>query len=229
MKENDLDLFLSMGYYRMQQEIFTCQYVIFDGRLYPVYWLRIVLKAVEYGPKQSRLFRINEKFSVTVKPFVLTEEIERLYTLYRNSLDFDASDSVEACLFDGATHTVFDTQVVEVRDQNTLIAAGVFDNGNRSIAGIMNFYHPAYRKQSLGKYLMLLKMKYAQLQQKEYYYPGYLVKDYPKFDYKLFACAAATEVYNDQNGQWLAFSWETVMALAAKRVNEDSSPRPGDS
>lgn len=229
MKASDLDLFLSMGYYRMQQEIFTCQYVMFDGRLYPVYWLRIALKAVEYGPKQTRVLRINEMFSVTVKPFVHTEEIERLYALYRNSLDFDAPDSVEACLLDGATQTIFDTKVVEVRDQDTLIAAGIFDNGDQSIAGIMNFYHPAYRKQSLGKFLMLQKMKHAWLERKAYYYPGYLVKDYPKFDYKLFACQSATEVYDDQTGKWLPFSWETVRALGGDRGNGALSARAGGS
>lgn len=225
MRAIDLDLFLSMGYYRSQQEIFTCQYVMFNGRLYPVYWLRIVLKDVEYGPKQARVLRINEAFSVTVKPFVRTDEIEKLYALYRNSLDFDAPDSVEACLLDGATQTVFDTRVVEVRDQNTLIAAGIFDNGDQSIAGIMNFYHPDYRKQSLGKYLMLQKMKYARLERKAYYYPGYLVKDYPKFDYKLFACQAATEVYDDQTGRWLPFSWEIVRVLGGDRANGDLPSR----
>lgn len=216
-------MFLSIGYFRMQQEIFTCRYVVFDDALYPVYWLRIVLADVQYGPKQSRLFRINAPFSVTVKPFVLSRELDTLYALYRNSIDFDAPGTIDACLLDGAIQNVFDTCVIEVRDENTLIAAGIFDNGDRSIAGIMNFYHPAYRKQSLGKYLMLLKMQYAQQQEKDYYYPGYIVWGFPKFDYKLFACEAATELFDDSSGRWLPFSWETVIALNASRIDEESS------
>ena len=215
MKGSELDFFLSIGYFRMQQEIFTCQYVVFDNTLYSVHWLRIVLADVNYGPKQSRLLRINSVFSVTVKPFILTEEAEALYALYKNSLTFDAPESIEACLMAGARESVFDTYAVEIRDGGKLIAAGIFDKGEDSIAGIMNFYHPDYRRYSLGKYMMLQKIDYARQQQKAYYYPGYLVHKYPKFDYKLFACEEATEVFDENNDRWLPFSWDTITALTA--------------
>ncbi|WP_338875718.1 arginine-tRNA-protein transferase [Spirosoma sp. SC4-14] len=220
MKRSELDICLSKGYFRMQQYIFTCQFVAFDNILYSVHWLRIVLGNVSYGKSQLRLLKQNDPFSVTIKPFRLTDEIEALYTLYRNAINFDAPGSVESCLFDGATYNVFDTYVVEVRDGALLIAAGIFDNGTHSIAGIMNFYHPAYRKYSLGKFLMLQKINHARHQQKIYYYPGYLVHNYPKFDYKLFPCEAATEVYDAHSGIWLPFLWETVNAQSAELMNQ---------
>lgn len=213
MKGSELDFFLSLGYFRMHQEIFTCQYIIFDTIICPVHWLRIDLKKVRYGPKQARLLRINATFSVTIKPFALSDELEKLYSFYKTAIDFDAPESVEACLLNGATQNVFDTYVIEIRDGAMLIAAGIFDDGQRSIAGIMNFYHPDYRKYSLGKYLMLQKINHAQRQQKEYYYPGYLVSNYAKFDYKLFACQEATEVFDDSNDRWLSFSWETIASI----------------
>lgn len=219
MKGSKLDLCLSNGYFRMQQRVFTCHFEFFGNQLCPVLWLRVVLANVSYGKDQRRLLRANEKFSVTVKPFVLSEEIETLYALYRSSVNFDAPDSIESCLLDGATHNAFMSYVVEIRDKNKLIAAGIFDNGLQSIAGIMNFYHPAYRKHSLGKYLMLLKINHAQAHEKTYYYPGYLVANYPKFDYKLFPCAAATEVFDSVNGVWLPFSWETATALSEGIIN----------
>ena len=198
----------------MQQDIFTCQVVLFGDSLCSVHWLRIVLANVKYGTKQLGLLRRNEKFSVTIKPLVLSREIENLYKLYKSAINFDAPDSVESCLLDGATYTVFDTYGIEVRDENRLIAVGIFDNGNQSIAGIMNFYHPEYRKYSLGKYLMMLKINYARSQHKAYYYPGYLARNYTKFDYKLFPCEAATEVFDSGYGRWLPFSWSTVVALS---------------
>ena len=220
MKGSKLDICLSNGYFRMQQHVFTCQAEFFGNRLCPVLWLRVVLANVRYESKQRRLLRINEKFSVAIKPFVRSEELETLYTVYENSVDFDAPDSVETNLLDGAAQNAFASYVIEVRDGSQLIAAGIFDDGFRSIAGIMNFYHPEYRKYSLGKYLMLLKINYAQTQQKTYYYPGYLVSDYPKFDYKLFPCEAATEVFDSASGRWLPFSWETVAALSADIMGE---------
>lgn len=199
----------------MQQQVFTCRFVYFDEVRYPVHWLRVCLAAVFFGPKQNRLFRINSAFTVVVKPLVITRELEALYDLYWHRLDFDAPYSIESCLMGGISQTVFDTYVVEVRDQGALIAVGIFDNGHQTIAGIMNFYHPDYHRQSLGKYLMLLKIRYAQQQGKSHYYPGYLIGNYPKFDYKLFACQVATEVYDAPNGEWLPFSWQTARALEA--------------
>ncbi|GAB3512087.1 hypothetical protein GCM10027341_52430 [Spirosoma knui] len=215
MSGHELDFWLSRGYFRMQQRLFTCQLLMFDDLFYSAHWLRIAIRNVTYGKDQLRLLRINDKFTVTIKPFILSDEIERLYSLYRQSITFDAPESVESCLLGGALHSVFDTYIVEVRDEGRLIAGGIFDNGSTSIAGIMNFYDPAYRKYSLGKYVILQKMKHAQLHRKTYYYPGYLVHKYPKFDYKLFACPSATEVFNSLDDVWLPFSWEAVTAESA--------------
>lgn len=214
MRGRDLDLYLSEGYFRMQQDLFTCRYVFFEDKLCQVYWLRLVLPNVIYGKSQLRILKINGGFEVSVTPFRLTQELETLYAVYKGGIDFDAPESVESCLLNGSVFNVFDTYVVEVRDGGRLIAAGIFDNGLESIAGIMNFYDPAYRKQSLGKFLMLQKIEYARRVGKTYYYPGYLAKDYPKFNYKLFACEPATEVFDDYNGIWYPFSWERVQGLS---------------
>ncbi len=214
MKGSDLDLYLSLGYFRMQQTVFTCRYVVFDNVFSPVFWLRIDLARAELGRKQRTLLKIRDKFAVQVKPFVLSEEIETLYAIYRHSIDFDAPGSVAECLFSGASSNLFDTYSVEIRDNNRLIAVGIFDNGSNSIAGIMNFFDPAYQKYSPGKSLMLLKMDHAKLQRKAYYYPGYLASEYPKLNYKLFACEAATEVYDDYRDIWYPFSWERITALS---------------
>jgi len=205
-----LDFYLSQGYYRMQQDLFTCRFLPIDDALYTVHWLRFALAEVHYGSAQRRLLRLNAPFSVTVQPFQLTAELENLYALYRGSITFDAPPTVESFLLAGATHNLFTTAVMEVRDGDQLIAAGIFDVGVSSLAGIMNFYHPAYHKHSLGKYLMLLKMEHAQRHQKAYYYPGYMVHNYPKFDYKLFPCPAATEVFDCFSRQWVPFSWDVV-------------------
>ncbi|MDF7812448.1 GNAT family N-acetyltransferase [Hymenobacter sp. YC55] len=210
-----LDFYLSQGYYRMHQDLFTCQFLPIDGGFYTVHWLRLVLADVQYGPEQRRLLRLNERFSVRFRPFQLTDELEALYAVYRRSITFDAPATVEEFLLAGATHNIFNTEVIEIRDGEQLIAAGIFDNGARSLAGIMNFYDPSYRRHSLGKYLMLLKINHAIRQQKTYYYPGYLVYNYPKFDYKLFPCLAATEVFDCRSSQWLPFSWEAVASQSA--------------
>lgn len=213
MKGSTLDLYLSKGYFRMQQDLFTCRFVMFDHTFSPVHWLRIDLSQAYLGKKQLALLRIREKFSITIRPFVLTDEVNQLYAHYRRSIDFDAPDTIASSLYTDFSQDAFNTYAVEIRDRGLLIAVGIFDMGQRTIAGIMNFYHPAYRKYSLGKCLMLLKMEFARMQRMAYYYPGYIASDYPKLNYKLFACEAATEVYDDYSDMWYPFSWETVSAL----------------
>ena len=215
-----LDFYLAQGYYRMQQDLFTCQFVPFDGRLYTAHWLRIDLARVAWGPEQRRLLRRNARFAATVRPFRLTEEYEELYARYRAAITFDAAPTVAAILLGEATHNVFNTLSIELRDEGRLVAVGVLDQGARTLAGILNFYDPAYHKHSLGKYLLLLKTDFARRRHLDYYYPGDLVHDYPKFDYKLFACAAATEAFDSISGQWVPFSRAAVKAKSAELFAE---------
>lgn len=215
-----LDYYLSLGYYRMNQDLFTCRFLPVESTLHTVHWLRLVVPQVQYGSKQRQLLRQDARFAVTVQPLRLTAEYEALYARYYQSVGFDTAASLEALLLAGATHSVFNTHIIEVRDGGQLIAAGVFDCGTDSIAGIVNFYDPDYRKYSLGKYLLLLKTEYARQRQLAYYYPGYLVQGYPKFDYKLFACLAATEVFDCRSSQWLPFSWEAVNEQSAALLGE---------
>ena len=210
-----LDYYLSQGYYRMGQNLFTCQFLPLETGLYTTHWLRLAVARATYGPKQRHLFRLSERFGVAVRPFRLTPEYEELYARYYQAVDFEGNPSLADLLLDGNSHNVFDTNILEVRDGDRLIAAGVFDSGADSIAGIVNFYDPVYHKYSLGKYLMLRKLEHARHHELAYYYPGYLVHNYPKFDYKLFACPAATEVFNAATYQWRPFSWEEVNRQAA--------------
>ncbi len=211
-----LDFYLAQGYYRMQQELFTCHFVPFDGRLYTAHWLRIDLARVEWGPEQRRLLRRNARFAAIIRPFRLIDEYEELYARYRAAITFDAAPTIEAVLLGEATHNVFNTQIIELRDEGRLIAAGILDYGDRTLAGILNFYDPTYHRHSLGKYLLLLKTDHARRLRLDYYYPGYLVHAYPKFDYKLFACTAATEVYDSVRGLWVPFSKEAAAAQSAE-------------
>ena len=213
-----LDYYLGQGYYRMQQDLFTCRFLPRGHTLHTVHWLRVLLPLVRYGARQRQLLRQNSHFAVAVRPLpAISAEHEALYARYHASLDFDTAPTLAGLLLgEGSSgHNVFSSYVVEVRDAGRLVAAGVLDRGADSIAGIVNFYDPDYRKYSLGKYLLLQKTEYARREGLACYYPGYLVHGYPKFDYKLFACEAATEVYDCLADAWHPFSWSEVARQAA--------------
>lgn len=210
IKGSMLDDYLSCGWYRMGQFIFTGHVMIMKDQIHLLHWLRLSIAKVTYGKKQLALLTKNKQFNTQTKPFAITAEIEALYALYKASVEFEASASVHAYLMEGNENNVYETNLIEVRDGIKLIAVGYFDEGNNSIAGIINFYHPEYKSFSLGKYLMLLKIEYGRKTGKEWYYTGYIVNGYPKFDYKLFPDINATEIFDRLTETWSSFQWPPV-------------------
>ncbi|MBX3242096.1 MAG: hypothetical protein KIT80_13995 [Chitinophagaceae bacterium] len=213
-----LDTFLARGWYRMHQTIFTTNHIIDDDKSYRVFWLRYNLQHYTHHKLSRQILHKNRFFTTLIKPFTLTTELENLYTLYRQTITFDGAPSVKHWLFHNEDAlNIYDSHLVEIRDNDHLIAAGVFDKGKQSIAGIMNFYHPGYKKYSLGKHLILTKLDFATREGYTHYYPGYLVHGYPKFDYKLFIGKDRTEVYIPELKRWFPYSDQLMDIVVNER------------
>ena len=204
IKSDVLDRFLAAGWYRMHGTVFTTNYVNEKDPTTRVYWLRYAVNNVRVS-KHKELIKRNAAFTAIYRGLVITKEMNDLYAAYYDSIEHDCSANLQGIL--GAqAKSVFDSYVIEVRNGDKLIAAGIFDKGNDSIAGIVNFYHPDYKKYSLGKYLMLLKLQYCRDNKIGWYYPGYFGPELPKFSYKLFMDKTATEVFIPEVKKWIQFS-----------------------
>jgi len=158
------------------------------------------------GLLEKGWFRMYDTMFTTLRhqPLILTEEMEQLFALYKDSKPFVGYHSLVSAFISGIG--VFDTWVVTVRDEHKrLIAIGFFDKGSESIAGIMNVYHPEYEKYSLGKFLLLAKIYFCRKNNLQWYYPGYIMREPSKFDYKLFPDKAASEVFVAGPGIWVPY------------------------
>lgn len=198
-----LDEYLSRGWFRMGQNIFTTNFLSFKSHFYSAVWLRVVLD--EYTPDNTelKLRKLNGRFTLQVGKASITPEKEELFGRYRENISFEASASLHQLLQGKVSHNVYDTLEVTLYDDEKLIACGFFDLGMMSAAGITSFYDPAYRKHSLGKYLIYLKMNFCRDAGLRYFYPGYFVPGYPFFDYKLSIGKAALEYLDFCSGNWL--------------------------
>jgi arginine-tRNA-protein transferase len=202
------DHYLAQGFYRMRQNIFTTDDYLDTDTLcmFDVFWLRTKIQELP-EPKTHKIWKLNKHFTVSIGPAKYTNELNQLYEHYRNHMTFDAHESIEHFLIGEEKYCDFNSGIIEVRDNQKLIAAGYFDLGLNSIAGNLNFYDPNYKKYSLGKYLMLLKIAYAQSRHCTYYYTGYLAAGNTKFDYKLFPDPQAVEVLiKQENYTWFPFT-----------------------
>lgn len=199
-----LDSYLANGWYRYGSHIFTIDTFSENGTIYPVYWIRYSTSAVKLGNKHEKIIKRCSGFQVMIRPFALTEELEQLHDLYFLNIEFTTSVTIKELLED-TDNNIFDSYLIEIRDGEKLIAAGIFDGGKESIAGIKNFYHPDYKKYSLGKMLMLLKHRFCVRSGLTYYYPGYIAPGNPRFDYKMFLCPDATEVFDATTQSWVGY------------------------
>lgn len=199
----ELDAYLKRGWFRMGPRIFTTNFVHFKDQIYSTVWLRILLNEYEADSTQTKLFKRNTAFRTTIKPLEITEEKEELYVRYKQSLPFQPSDSIHQLLMGRITsHSIYNTLEVNVRDGDKLIACGFFDLGETSAMGISSIYDPAYKKYSLGKYLIYTKIQYCQNLKLRYFYPGYFVPGYSFFDYKLTIGRSALEFLQLSSQQW---------------------------
>lgn len=226
-----LDYYLSKGYYRMGQSIFTTDLIPMGMLLYPVYWLRTDVNRLDRNMLDRKLHKAKKKFTIEITEAQITEEINRVYEEYRHYVDFNAYESVHACLFADSNHNIFHTKMMLIRDGTALVAVGYFDCGNISLMGILNFYRPSHKRYSLGKLLMLLKIEYALLRGFRYYYTGYFSTRHPKFDYKFFPDKNAIDVYLSTLQKWVPYQSVThdmldyLLMTRLKTMHDDQTKK----
>lgn len=201
-----LDNYLAEGYYRYRQLLFTTFYIEYLGALHDVFWLRTDVSSVKAGSSSNKILRQNKSFTYSITPLQITTEMEELFALYREYVPFEHAQSIHDNLYGDSSNNIFDSYVIKVFDGDMLIAFGCFDKGEKSIAGILNAYHPKYKKYSLGKYLILLKIEYCIQNQITYYYTGYIGLGLHYFDYKVFPDKNAVQVLLHEPPIWVPYN-----------------------
>lgn len=202
----ELDEYLAKGWFRMGQTIFTTSFLYFKGVMYDAIWLRTSLPELQFDSTFGRLKKQNSKFEIVIRKAEFTSEKEALYQKYKSSMAFEPSASIQDLLYGQDESDIYNTWEVCLYDFNRLIAVGFFDLGNASAAGISSFYDPEYKKYSLGKYLIYLKVEYSQTQGMQYFYPGYFAPGYRLFDYKLEIGKSKLEYFDTKSLTWKSIS-----------------------
>jgi hypothetical protein len=210
----EFDMYLSLGWYRMRQHLFTCTHLFdfndameFSG-LRRVWWMRFAIQYIDARDSHLKLRRRNGKFTYQFSPLdELSEEDAWLFRTYRNYIDFDTYDNLEDALWGSKENKlVFNSWILRIYDQQQLIALGVFDKGERATSSQLHCYDPAYAKNSLGKYLMLLTIDHLKRENYDWYYPGYVFAGHPKMNYKLFLGKDCGEYFDPDEEQWFSFN-----------------------
>lgn len=189
----------------MGQTIFTTHFLCFGDQFYSTLWIRQNLENYTFRKSLRKILRKNDQqFRCHFGAVELTDEKELLYQLYRQNFPGVIAPSLLESLQDGGETNVYKTVEFSVYDGDKLIALSFFDLGETSVASILGIYHPAYTNQSLGFYTMIKEMEYAMEQGFKYFYPGYIVPGYQRFDYK--TRIGAVDYFNMRTGRWLPYA-----------------------
>jgi leucyl-tRNA---protein transferase len=215
---SELDRYLSEGWFRMGQTIFTTNFLNFKNQFYSAIWLRIVLGQYTEDKTEQKLRRQNGRFKMVIRPAQIDQEKEMLFTSYKDSVAFEASPSLEHLMFGRASTNIYNTFEVALYDGSALIACGFFDVGEHSAAGISSFYDPRYKKYSLGKYLIYLKIRYCIEKGLRFFYPGYFVPGYSFFNYKLEIGKQALEYLQLSTTEWLPIANFSTDAIPIQQM-----------
>lgn len=198
-----LDDYLARGWYRMGGSIFTTHFLFFQGKPYSAIWIRLDLDDFKFSKSQRKLLRKNGTiFNVAFAPRTIDEEREEVYQEYAEHFDGRLSPSIADSLEDYEIDSVFNTYETTVRTRQTdkLVAASYYDVGEESAASILGFYLPHMSGFSLGYYTMLLEIQFCLERGIRYYYPGYVVPGYERFDYKMRL--GASQFYDMRTNGW---------------------------
>lgn len=205
MVPEELDSYLARGWYRMGQTIFTTHFLCFNHHFFSAIWVRLSLENYQFRKSLRKIIRTNQtEFQTEIRRAFIDTEKEQLYQKYKASFQGVLAPSLKDSLLDGEDFNIYDTQEVSIYDGKQLIAVSFFDQGKDSVASIMGIYDPDYQKNSLGFYTMLMEIAFCLKQKLPYYYPGYIVPGYPRFDYKLRI--GDVEYYDLRTYEWQPFA-----------------------
>lgn len=200
LEPRELDLFLEKGWFRLGSGLFTTSFLTFEDTLFDAFWLRVNLPEFELSGSQRQILKKISGFRVTTGKAVFTEEKEALFGKYRESVSFQPAKYLAGILSDQTG--IFDSHEVCIYDGDRLVACGIFDLGEAGAEGIVSFFDPDYKRLSPGKALVLNKILFCKERGLKWFYPGYVVPGYPRFDYKLDIARENSEYYDVTLGEW---------------------------
>jgi arginine-tRNA-protein transferase len=149
---------------------------------------------------------MNQELKLTVATAGFNEEYFDLYRRYLNSRHTGGSmaDPEEGDFKQFLYSKWSNTQFLEYRLDDRLVAVAVTDVVSDGVSAVYSFFDPEMVRHSLGTYCILKQIEYAKELELDFVYLGYWIKHHPKMHYKVNF--KPLQIYRDE--QWLTL--ETV-------------------
>ena len=162
---------------------------------------RLPLKKFKPSKSQRRCMRKNIETRVNIKPAIFEQAHYDMYLRYQAIRHPDGSmiNASPENYFSFLSSSWCNTQFVEFSINNELAGIAIIDQFDEAWSAVYTFFEPKFSDYSLGVYAILWQIQQANLQQKEYLYLGFWLKDCKKMSYK--TCYQPIQLLIDK--QWV--------------------------
>ena len=162
---------------------------------------RLPLKKFKPSKSQRRCIRKNIETRVKIKPAIFEQAHYDMYLRYQAIRHPDGSmiNASPENYFSFLGSSWCNTQFVEFSIHNELAGIAIIDQFDEAWSAVYTFFEPKFSDYSLGVYAILWQIQQANLQQKEYLYLGFWLKDCTKMSYK--TCYQPIQLLIDK--QWV--------------------------
>lgn len=147
---------------------------------------RLAVNEFKINRNQKRCLKKNSQTRAIVKPPVFEQQHYDMYMRYqkmRHGEGSMAESSPDEYLnFLGSTWC--DTRFVEFSIGSKLAGIAVIDYLDNALSAVYTFFEPEFSSHSLGVYAVLWQIEQAKLQQREFLYLGFWIKNCKKMSYK---------------------------------------------
>ena len=162
---------------------------------------RLPLKGFKPSKSQRRCMRKNIETRVNIKPAIFEQAHYDMYLRYQ-AIRHPGGSMINASpenYFRFLSSSWCNTQFVEFSINNELAGIAIIDQFDEAWSAVYTFFEPKFSDYSLGVYAILWQIQQANLQQKEYLYLGFWLKDCTKMSYK--TCYQPIQLLIDK--QWV--------------------------
>ena len=162
---------------------------------------RLPLKGFKPSKSQRRCMRKNIETQVNIKPAIFEQAHYDMYLRYQAIRHPEGSmiNTSPENYFSFLSSSWCNTQFVEFSINNELAGIAIIDQFDEAWSAVYTFFEPKFSDYSLGVYAILWQIQQANLQQKEYLYLGFWLKDCTKMSYK--TCYQPIQLLIDK--QWV--------------------------
>lgn len=194
--------------------------LILEGELCTVLNIRLDLRKHQWSQSLKKILRKNKGFRVETGPLKLCSQMERLYHLTSHRFKGFVFPDLHSFLYDYQNKGIFHSWHVKVWDGDRLVAASIFDMGEKSLMSVLGLYDPDYMKYSPGMFTMTQEIELAKQRGLTWYYPGYVLAESRLFDYKL---SLGNYTHYRYDGKWITDPAELIHSSPVHEIQGASA------